>query len=48
MFGIINLVSPDFYSNVWQESITKVALGAAACWMGVGNFIMYRLVNFRV
>jgi tight adherence protein B len=48
MFGIINLVSPDFYSSVWNQDITKVALGAAACWMGVGNFIMYRLVNFRV
>jgi tight adherence protein B len=48
MFGIINLVSPDFYSSVWNESITKVALGMACCWMGVGNFIMYRLVNFRI
>ena len=48
MFGIINFVSPDFYSSVWHESITKIALGVAACWMGVGNFIMYRLVNFRI
>ncbi len=48
MFGIINLVSPDFYSSVWHESITKIALGAAGCWMGVGNFIMYRLVNFKI
>ncbi len=48
IFAVINLVSPDFYSSVWHESITKVALGIAACWMGVGNFIMYRLVNFRI
>jgi tight adherence protein B len=48
MFGIINLVAPDFYSSVWHESITKVALGLACCWMGVGNFIMYRLVNFKI
>ena len=48
MFGIINLVSPEFYSSVWHESITKVALGLACCWMAVGNFIMYRLVNFRI
>ena len=20
----------------------------AGCWMGVGNFIMYRLVNFKI
>lgn len=48
MFGIIQLVSPDFYSSVWHESITKVVLTAAGCWMGIGNFIMYRLVNFRI
>jgi tight adherence protein B len=48
MFGIINLVAPDFYSSVWHESITKIALGLACCWMGVGNFIMYRLVNFKI
>ena len=48
MFGVINVVSPEFYSNVWNEDITKVVLGIAACWMGVGNFIMYRLVNFRI
>jgi Flp pilus assembly protein TadB len=28
--------------------MTKIVLAIAACWMGVGNFIMYRLVNFRV
>ena len=48
MFGIINLTSPDFYSSVWHESITKVILGAAGCWMAIGNFIMYRLVNFKI
>jgi tight adherence protein B len=48
MFGIINLVSPDFYASVWDQNITKVALTMAACWMGIGNFIMYRLVNFKI
>ena len=48
MFFIINITSPDFYSSVWHESITKVILGVAGCWMGIGNFIMYRLVNFKI
>jgi tight adherence protein B len=48
IFGIINVVSPDFYSSVWHESITKVILSIACCWMGIGNFIMYRLVNFKI
>ncbi len=48
MFLIIQLVAPDFYANVWKEDITKTALMAAGAWMGLGNFIMYRLVNFRI
>jgi tight adherence protein B len=48
MFGIINLVSPNFYSSVWQEDMTKIVLAIAGSWMGIGNFIMYRLVNFRI
>ncbi|MEI9804314.1 MAG: hypothetical protein WDN48_07420 [Pseudolabrys sp.] len=27
--------------------MTKVALGLAAAWMGVGNVIMFRLVQFQ-
>ena len=48
MFGIINLVAPDFYSSVWQHDMTKIALTAAGGWMSVGIFIMYRMVNFRI
>jgi tight adherence protein B len=48
MFFIIQLVSPDFYNGIWQEDITKKALALAGTWMGIGNLIMYRLVNFRI
>jgi len=48
MFLIINLVSPNFYASVWHEDMTKIALAVAGAWMGIGNFIMYRLVNFRI
>jgi tight adherence protein B len=48
MFAVIQFVVPSFYASVWDESITKVALVVAGCWMGIGNFVMYRLVNFRV
>jgi hypothetical protein len=44
----IQVVAPDFYASVWNESITKQALAMAAGWMGIGNIIMYRLVNFRI
>jgi tight adherence protein B len=48
MFLIIQLVAPDFYASVWDIPLTKQALAVAALWMGVGNFIMYRLVNFKI
>jgi tight adherence protein B len=48
MFLIIQVVAPDFYAGVWNEDITKTALAIACSWMFLGNFIMYRLVNFRI
>jgi tight adherence protein B len=48
MFLVIQVVAPDFYSGVWNEDLTKQALMVAGTWMGIGNFIMYRLVNFRI
>jgi tight adherence protein B len=48
MFAVINFLVPDFYASVWHQDLTKIALVVAGCWMGIGNFIMYRLVNFRI
>ena len=48
MFLVIQVITPQFYASVWNEDITKISLGIAASWMGVGNFIMYRMVNFRI
>ncbi|HEY5281039.1 MAG TPA: type II secretion system F family protein [Pseudolabrys sp.] len=48
MFLVVFFLVPDFYGSVWKEHMTKVGLALAGCWMGVGNFIMYRMVNFRI
>jgi tight adherence protein B len=48
MFCVIYFLVPDFYASVWKYDLTKICLALAACWMGIGNFIMYRLVNFKV
>jgi tight adherence protein B len=48
MFCIIFFLVPDFYGAVWGEPLTKIGLALAGCWMGVGNFIMYRMVNFKI
>jgi tight adherence protein B len=48
MFTIINILVPNFYGSVWNEDLTKICLVLAGCWMGVGNIIMFRMVNFRI
>jgi len=48
MFAIINFVTPEFYASVWHQDLTKIALGVAAGWMGIGNVVMFRMVNFRI
>lgn len=48
MFAILQSMTPDFYGKVWHVEATKVVLACAAAWMLTGNYIMYRLVNFRI
>jgi tight adherence protein B len=48
MFVVIQFMVPSFYAGVWHESLTKIALMLAGGWMGIGNIIMFRMVNFRI
>ncbi len=48
VFGAIFFVSPDFYGKVWHEPIVPKVLAMAVAWMLIGNFIMFRMVNFRI
>ncbi len=45
---LLRFAAPDFYSSVWHFDLTKIGLAAAGAWMLVGNYVMYRLVNFRI
>jgi tight adherence protein B len=48
MFTILQVTSPTFYGGVWQVEMTKIILSVAGAWMLTGNFVMYKLVNFRI
>lgn len=48
MFSILQGMTPDFYGKVWHVDLTKVVLACAGAWMLTGNYIMWRLVNFRI
>jgi len=48
LFLVLKAIAPDFYSSVWHIDFTKVALAIAGAWMMVGNYIMYRMVSFKI
>src|ERR1051325_9569081 len=48
IFFLLNLVAPDFYASVWNQSMTKMGLGLAAAWMMGGNIFMNKMCNFRI
>jgi tight adherence protein B len=48
LFMVLWFIAPDFYRAVWHVDFTKYALGAAGAWMMCGNYIMYRMVSFKI
>jgi tight adherence protein B len=48
VFLVIQFIAPEFYGAVWNEHLTKVLLVGALVWMMLGDFIMYRMVNFKI
>ena len=47
VFMLVNFVSPDFYAAVWDRPSAPYVFGGALFWMGIGNMIMRRMVNFK-
>jgi tight adherence protein B len=48
LFGVLWLIAPNFYGEVWEQPIVKPVLFLAALWLVVGNVVMYRMVRFRI
>jgi tight adherence protein B len=48
VFGLINVMTPDFYGSILKYDLTKWGLGLAAAWMIAGNIAMYKMCNFRI
>ena len=46
LFGVIVLISPDYYGAVWDRPVVQPVLAVMVLWMLVGDYIMYRMVNF--
>jgi len=48
VFGLINVMTPDFYGSIMKYDLTIWGLGLAGAWMLAGNIFMYKMCNFRI
>jgi tight adherence protein B len=48
MFAILLGVNPTYMSAFWTDMRMMMVAGGALCWMAIGVFMMYKMVNFEV
>ena len=46
MFGILALVAPTYYGGIWGDPLILPIFTIFGVWALLGDFIMYRMVNF--
>lgn len=48
LFGLINVVSPNYYTEFWRSPVASTVLAISLCLLAIGNLIILRLVNLKV
>jgi tight adherence protein B len=48
LFGVLWIIAPSFYGEVWDQPVVMPVLLLAALWLVVGNVVMHRMVRFRI
>lgn len=48
IFAIVNLISPSYYGGVWNHPAIMPSFIVGLTLMVIGNFIIYRMVHFKV
>jgi tight adherence protein B len=46
MFGILMLIAPSYYGDIWGSPIITPVFVIFGAWALLGDYIMYRMVNF--
>ncbi|WP_265517356.1 type II secretion system F family protein [Nitratireductor luteus] len=46
MFGLLMLITPSYYGDIWDNPAVMPTLVIFGGWALLGDFIMYRMVNF--
>jgi tight adherence protein B len=47
LFLIVNLISPDYFSEAKDHPLVGPAVVAGLLLLGIGNYTIYRMVNFK-
>jgi tight adherence protein B len=47
LFLVVNLISPGYFAEVRDHPLVVPALIIGAILLGLGNFVIYRMVNFK-
>jgi tight adherence protein B len=47
LFGVIMLISPDYFGSVRDHPVIPLALGVGLTLLAIGNIVMYRMVHFK-
>jgi tight adherence protein B len=48
MFLLIQWMSPEFYGDVDDSPLLTYAFWGVVIWMGLGNLVMRRMINFKI
>ena len=48
LFILLQIISPNYYRDVWEDQYTRPVLAGAVLWMALGNYVIYKMVNIRV
>jgi tight adherence protein B len=46
VMALVYMSSPDYISLLWTEPMGRLMLFCSALWMGIGIFVMKRMINF--
>jgi len=46
--GLIMVMSPAFYGEVWDEPMIKIGLAVIGVWLFIGNMVMRRMIDMRL
>jgi tight adherence protein B len=48
VFAAVSAINPNYYAEFWGHPTQNMMLGLGLVLLAIGNFIIYKLVNFKV